>query len=191
MRDWPWYSYLALAVALFAVVYLFFFKPRDDRINNIKEERIRVEGELNQLKAKKRQLDQIESDLQTMTGTLEELEVVIPQQREIYDILKQIQTLAFDSQLEIERFTNRGEINKEFYWEWPISMEIRGNYHNLAIFFDRLSRFSRLFNTENFNIRALPRQTDAQTISASTTVKTYIFRENPVPQKPGPKGPGT
>ena len=190
MRDWPWYSYLVLAVALFGVIYLFFFKPRNDRINNIKEERIRVEGELNQLKAKKRQLDQIENDLRAMTATLEELEVVIPQQREIYDILKQIQTLAYDSQLDIERFINRGEIDKEFYWEWPISMEIRGNYHNLAIFFDRLSRFSRLFNTENFSIRALPRQTEAQTISATTTVKTYIFRENPTSQKPKPKGPG-
>lgn len=190
MRDWPWYSYLVLAVALFAVVYLIFFKPRNERIVSARDERIRVEGEVNQLRAKKRQLDNIENELKSMTTTLKELESVIPQQREIYDILKQIQQLAYDSRLEIVKFINRGEMDQEFYWEWPIAIEITGNYHNLALFFDRLSRFSRLFNIENFAIRALPRQSDMATITANSTVKTYIFRETPVSQKPGQKGPG-
>lgn len=189
MKDWPWYSYLVLAVVLFAIVFLMFLKPRNDRIAARKEERIRIEDEVNQLKSKKRQLDKIEAELQVMTGTLKELEVVIPQQREIYDILKRIQQLAYDSQLDIIRFINRGEIDKEFYLEWPISIEINGSYHNLAIFFDRLSRFSRLFNTENFIIRALPRQSENETISANTTIKTYIFKEtspNRTP-RPGPQ----
>ncbi len=190
MKDWPWYSYLVVAVVLFAIVFLMFLKPRNEKIANAKEERIRIENEVNQLKLKKRQLNKIESELQTMTGTLKDLEVVIPQQREMYDILKQIQQLAYDSHLDIVKFVNRGEIEKEFYWEWPIAIEITGSYHNLAIFFDRLSRFSRLFNTENFAIRALPRQNDAETITANTTIKTYIFRETVPADKPRPKSPG-
>ncbi len=190
MKDWPWYSYLVIAVVLFAIVFLMFLKPRNQKIANIKDERIRIENEVNQLKSKKRQLNKIEAELQTMTGTLKELEVVIPQQREIYDILKQIQQLAYDSRLDIIKFVNRGEIDKEFYWEWPIAIEITGSYHNLALFFDSLSRFSRLFNTENFVIRALPDQNDSETITANTTIKTYIFRE-PMPSKtPRPKSPG-
>ncbi|MGD2295220.1 MAG: type 4a pilus biogenesis protein PilO, partial [Candidatus Aminicenantes bacterium] len=171
-------------------IYLFFFKPREATIANTREERIRVENEVTKLKAQQRQLDQIKNELLTMTATFKELEVVIPQQREIYEILKQIQQLAYDSHLDIVRFVNRGEIDKEFYREWPIAVEIRGSYHNLALFFDRLSRFSRLFNIENFAIRALPRQTDSETITANLTVKTYIFKESPPPQKPGRKGPG-
>jgi len=190
MKDWPWYSYLVVAVVLFAIVFLMFLKPRNEKIANVREERIRIENEVNQLKLKKMQLNKIESELQTMTGTLKELEVVIPQQREMYDILKQIQRLAYDSQLDIVKFVNRGEIEKEFYWEWPIAIEINGSYHNLAIFFDRLSRFSRLFYTENFAIRALPRQNATETITANTTIKTYIFRETVPQDKPRPKPPG-
>ncbi len=188
MKDWPWYSYLVVAVVLFAIVFLIVLKPRNEKISNTKEERIRIENEVNQLKSKKRQLNKIEAELQTMTGTLKELEVVIPQQREMYDILKQIQQLAYDSRLDIVKFVNRGEIDKEFYWEWPIAIEISGGYHNLALFFDKLSRFSRLFNTENFVIRALPRQSDTATITANTTIKTYIFRET-MPSKKR-KSPG-
>jgi len=190
MKDWPWYNYLVAAVALFAIVFLIFLKPRNKKIANAKEERIRIENEVNQLKSKKRQLDKIEAELQTMTGTLKELEVVIPQQREIYDILKRIQQLAYDSRLNIVEFVNRGEIDKDFYWEWPIAIKITGEYHNLALFFDRLGRFSRLFNTENFTIRALPMQSAAETITANTTIKTYIFRETAPSQKPRPKPPG-
>ncbi len=190
MKDWPWYNHLVLAVVLFAIVFLMFLKPRNKKITNIKDERIQIEIEVNQLKSKKRQLNKIEAELQTMTGRLIELEVVIPQQREIYDILKQIQQLAYDSRLDIIKFVNKGEIDKEFYLEWPIAIEITGSYHNLALFFDSLSRFSRLFNTENFVIRALPGQNDSETISASTTIKTYIFKESMSSQTPTPKSPG-
>ena len=190
MKDWPWYSYLVVAVVLFAVVFLMFLKPRNVKIANAKEEKIRIENEVNQLKSKKRQLDKIEAELQTMTGTLKELEVVIPQQREISDILKQIQQLAYDSRLDIVKFVNRGEIDKDFYWEWPIAIEITGGYHNLALFFDRLGRFSRLFITENFAIRALPGQNADETITANTTIKTYIFRETVSSKNPRPKPPG-
>jgi Tfp pilus assembly protein PilO len=190
MKDWPWYSHLVVAVVLFAVVFLMFLKPQNVKIAIAKEERIRIENEVNQLKSKKRQLNKIETELQEMTGTLIELESVIPQQREISEILKQIQQLAYDSRLDIVKFINRGEIDKEFYWEWPIAIEITGNYHNLALFFDKLGSFSRLFITENFAIRALPGQNESETIYANTTIKTFIFRETVPSNNPRPKSPG-
>ena len=71
MKDWPWYSYLVVAVVLFAIVFLIVLKPRNEKISNTKEERIRIENEVNQLKSKKRQLNKIEarqSDTATITA---------------------------------------------------------------------------------------------------------------------------
>ena len=98
-----------------------------------------------------------------MKATLKELEVIIPQKKEIADILRRIQQLAFDSRLNIVKFAPSGEIRKEFYAEWPIPIEVTGNYHNLAMFFDRLSHFARIFNVENFSSAAFPTQTEALT----------------------------
>jgi Tfp pilus assembly protein PilO len=98
--------------------------------------------------------------------------------------------MAFDSRLDLIRFTPRGEVNREFYSEWPIPMEIRGSYHNLASFFDRLSKFARIFNIENFTIKALTSQSDDLTISSTFTAKTYIFLEEEAAApaaKPQPK----
>lgn len=177
MREWPWYSILILALLVFAAVFLFYFKPRNSTISELRDQRMQVENEVMRLKSQKRQIDQIKKELEGMTATLKELEIVIPKKREIYNILKQIQELAYDSRLDIIKFINLGEVFQEFYWEWPISIEITGSYHNLAQFYDKLIDFPRLFNVENFLIRTLQNQTDSETITATATVKTYIFED--------------
>jgi type IV pilus assembly protein PilO len=177
MRETSWYAILILAAIVFAAVYLLYFKPKDRTISEVREQRIQMENEVMRLKAQKLQLDKIQLELEDLTATLQELEIVIPKKREIYNILKQIQELAYDSRLDIIKFINQGEIFQEFYWEWPISIEITGSYHNLAMFYDRLIDFPRLFNVENFVINTLPTQTDAETIIATATVKTYIFED--------------
>jgi Tfp pilus assembly protein PilO len=177
MKNWPWYGYLILCLFIFTLVFFFYFKPKGRELKSLRAERQKMEQEVQSLKAKKLELDKIEADLVSMKANLKELEVIIPQKKEISEILRRIQQLAFDAQLDIIKFAPRGEIKKDFYAEWPIPIEIRGNYHNLASFFDRLSLFSRIFNIENFAIRSVQAQTDALTITSNFTAKTYFFLE--------------
>ncbi len=141
-----------------------------------------------QLQEQKKQLDKIEAEFATLTGELQELQKIIPQKEEIDVILRMIQQMAVDSRLEVMRFTPRGEIVRDFYAERPILIEVTGSYHNLASFFDRLSKFERLFNIENFTIRAIPNQTDDLTIAASFTAKTYIFLDDKAQPQAEPGG---
>lgn len=188
MRDWPWPRFVVLGAVILVVFFFGFFKPKYAELKKTKEDRLKVEQEVQNLKAKKRVLDKIEAEIKVLSATLKELEAIIPQKRETSDILGQIQRLATNSQLSIEKFINKGETAKEYFYEWQISIEITGNYHNLATFFDRLSRFSRLFTIENFSIKSISSQTEASTISATWTTKTYIFREEvPVPEAKGKK----
>lgn len=183
MKDWPWYGHLLLIAIIGVLLYFVWFKPKNEQLVNLKEERAKIEREVRDLRSKKRQLDRIEQQIAVLNQTLRELETIIPKRREIWDILRNMQQLAINSRLQIDKFDPQGEIRKEFYFEWPIDLEITGDYHNLALFFDRLSNFSRLFNVEDFSIKALQRQTDANTITASYTAKTYIFREETPAQK--------
>lgn len=183
MKDWPWYGHLVLIGIMAALLYYVWFKPKNDQLENLRVEREKVEREVTTLRAKKRQLDKIEAEILVLSQTLQELEAIIPQRREIWNILGNMQQLANNSRLLLDKFDVQGEIRKEFYYEWPIDLEMTGDYHNLALFFDRLSNFSRLFNIEDFSIKALQRQTATNTISASYTAKTYIFREETPAEK--------
>jgi Tfp pilus assembly protein PilO len=185
MRDWPWFAYVLIAVLILGLFYFVYYKPKDEEFKSIQEERIKVEAEVAHLRQKKEELDKIEAELEQMKVILSKLEAIIPQKEEISNILKNMQQLAYDTRLNITKFIQNPEVIKEFYAEQPISVGVTGDYHNLAIFFDRLNTFERLFNIEDFSIRALRNQTDASTISAEWNVKTYIYREEEETEETG------
>jgi len=190
MREWPWYGYLLLAVIILGLFYFLYFKSHNEEINLVKEERLRTEAEIVKLRAKKEEMDKIEKEIESMKQTLAKLETIIPLKEEISDILRKIQELAWDSRLTIEKFIPKADVDKEFYYEKPISIEITGNYHNLAIFYDRLSNFSRLYNIEDFTIKSLRSQSDTSTISAVSTATTYIFKEEEPEKEEGQQDTG-
>lgn len=187
MKNWPWYGYVLVAGLIFAMAFFFYFKPQNDKLKTLRAERIKVEQEVQNLKQKERELNRIIADIAEMTAKLKTLEVNIPQRKETADILRQIQQLAYDSRLDVLRFAPGNEINKDFYAEWPIPIQVSGNYHNLGMFFDRLSKFNRVFTIDNFTIKTLSRQTDLSTVSANWTAKTYFFQETPEVSAPAKK----
>ena len=87
-------------------------------------------------------------------------------------------------------------------------MDLDGSYHNLALFFDRISRFSRIINVEDLLVTALPvvknpkdpNAVNPHTITATFVAKTFVYKE-PEPEdtaaatdktkgkKPAAKGP--
>jgi type IV pilus assembly protein PilO len=194
MKNWPWYGYLILAALVGILVFFFFFKPRNEELAKLKTQRANLEKELQTLRLKKQELDKIEAELVTLKKSLAELSSIIPEKREIDDILRRIQQLAYDNRLNIMRFEPKGEINREFYSEWPINIVTTGNYHNLGFFFNSLSQFARLFTVPSVSIKALGNQTDAATVTASWTAMTYIFLDEaaippPAAKKPAPARP--
>jgi type IV pilus assembly protein PilO len=70
-------------------------------------------------------------------------------------------------------------VNKEFYQEWPITMGLVGNFHNLALFFDKVSRLPRLVNVGNLKINSLGAQTVSNTIGVGSTATTFVYIETP------------
>jgi type IV pilus assembly protein PilO len=188
MKDWPWQRYLILGLGIIIVFYLFWYKPKSAQLKTVRDDRLKVEEEVGRLRAKKVALDKIEAEIVTLNKTLTELEAVIPQKKETSDILSSLHQLATNSRLNIDKFIPKGEVDKDYYYEWPLSVEITGNFNNLATFFDRLARFHRLFSVDSFAIKALPAQSEASTISAAFIAKTYIFREEVVvPKEVKPK----
>ena len=63
--------------------------------------------------------------------------------------------------------------------EWPITLELDGTYHNLGMFFDRISKFSRIINISNVVIRARTEVEQNATIDAECTATTFVLLETP------------
>jgi type IV pilus assembly protein PilO len=189
MNSRPWYQYLILVAVVGVLGYLIYFKPKQAELQSIRAERVQIEEQVARLQAQKRQMDKIQSEINQLHKVMGELEPLIPRKKETGEILRNVQQLAYDSQLEVVHFQSDRETLKEYYTELPIPVEIIGSYHNLGTFFERMGKFPRIFNIEDFVIRALPGQTAETTISASFTAKTYFFldlAQIKKPEKPKP-----
>ena len=185
MKKQPWTTYALLAAVLAGLLYFLYYKPRQDELSGLREERIGLEDELGQLRSKKRQLDTIEKELARLGTSLAELETIIPRKKEQSEIVRNIQQMALDTGIEtVLRIAPDREVNREFYSEWPIAIEIIGSYHALGTFFDRILHFPRIFNIDDFSITALPSQAAESTISARFTARTYFFMEESQIKKP-------
>src|SRR5215470_11378716 len=87
--------------------------------------------------------------------------------------------LAAQSNLTIKGFKPGAIVTKTLHAEWPIQLELEGTYHNLAIFFDRVSKFTRIVNVTNVDIKGRERPDANATITAQCTATTFVLLDKP------------
>ena len=101
---------------------------------------------------------------------------MLPEQKDVGDLLRRIQTLAMQSNLHITGFKPAPIVTKQMHAEWPITLELNGTYHNLGRFFDQVAKFSRIINVSGIHIKANDKPTADATISAECIATTFVRR---------------
>lgn len=118
-------------------------------------------------------------DVAALTGRLEELEKVFSPDKDSAGILRQFQQAAGDLGLKITKFVPANEIPREFYSEWPISIEVTGSRQNLKRFFGSISDLPQLWLIKKFSFNSISAQEADSPIRASLTAQTFFLRETP------------
>jgi type IV pilus assembly protein PilO len=89
---------------------------------------------LNQAKMKARALKEFEEEFAEVEIQFAEALNLLPNTKEIPALLKTVTQLGTDSQLEFVLFSPQRERPKDFYMEIPVSIQVSGSYHNVAVF---------------------------------------------------------
>jgi Tfp pilus assembly protein PilO len=178
LEDKPWYHALGyglvISVILAGAVHYAWFRGLN---RQIKEKRTQLESlqqEIQKGRAAERKLAQFREEVRRLELELGKLLQVLPSKRNTEELIKRIETLTRQGDFTLKKFTPGEFRAKEFYAEWPIDIALDGTYHNLALFFDRMSRFSRIINVEDLKIGALS-NVPQKSISANFTAKTFIY----------------
>ena len=78
-------------------------------------------------------------------------------------------------------------MQQPLYAEIPYRLVAEGTYHNLALFFDRVSKFPRIINIGEISIKSKTPPEPGATIIAEATATTFVLQEAPA-VVPGGKG---
>jgi type IV pilus assembly protein PilO len=135
-----------------------------------KQDRIR-EGQ-----AIEAQLPEFEREIASLKTKLEDLKQILPTEPETGDLLKWIKNLTDQSNLNLKFFSPEALRPLEFYKEFPIRMSVTGGYHDLGLFFDRISKYQRIINVTSAAIDAIAGAGEAS-IKADFTATTFIYND--------------
>jgi len=191
----PWYYGLGIGVVLGGIFYLIanFYFPNFQEMRRVIE---RKKGELNALnekitqgRAAERRLPQLREEVRRIELDLQRLVQILPTQRNTEELIKKVEALTRQGDFFLKRFTPKGYINREFYAEWPIEVQLDATYHNLALFFARVARFSRIINVDDLVMSGYPNAPAGRTIGVNFVMKTFIYLgDQQAPAAAPPKG---
>ena len=139
-----------------------------------------------------RRLPQFQSEVAELERRLENLRAVLPEQKDVADILRRVQGLATQSSLTIQRFTPQEPKQEQLYAALPFKVRAEGTYHNLGLFFDRISKFPRIINVGEISIKSKAPPEQNRTIVAECTATTFVLQEGAMAGRVGgavPKQP--
>jgi len=123
------------------------------------------------------QLPQFRAQVADLEARLDGLKAILPEEKDFGDLLRSLQTLAVQSNLTIKHFKPAPVVTKDLHAEWPINIELDGTYHNLGLFYDRISRFSRIINIGNMAIKAKDKPDQNTSISVACVATTFVLTE--------------
>ena len=166
-----------LGAILYGVFFIWFHGPMQQEIVEKTIQRRTLQAEVENAKTTAARLPEFRREVERKEATLQALSRILPSRKEVDDLLRKVQQLAAESSLDVLRFRPDALRPQDFYAEFPITLDLDGSYHNLAYFFDRLSRLSRIVNVSNLKITSKRDPTISSTISASCTATTFVFVE--------------
>ncbi|MCB1152027.1 MAG: type 4a pilus biogenesis protein PilO [Deltaproteobacteria bacterium] len=166
---------VALMVVV-CVIYLFmFYNPKKEVISDLQAQ---LEKKIDEARDRKRiaqDIKRFEKEAEELDLRLKDSLAQLPEDKNIPGLLKMLANLANISGIELTSFTVLPEAPRPLYAEVPIELQMTGNYHNIAIFFDKISKQDRIINISNVKL-SQPTLVGGETrVNASCTVTAFRF----------------
>ncbi len=190
----PWYgqigAFAGLSVAGLVAFFYLYASPMQTEQAQRQKKLDALQADIRKGQAIARRLPQFRTEVAELERRLETLKNVLPEEKDMADLLRRLQMLAVRSNLTIRHFKPSPTlVVKELHAEVPIALEFDGSYHNLGLFFDRVAKFPRIIHVSGVDIKTKDKQEPESTVTAACTATTFILLENKPVAIPGQKTP--
>lgn len=138
-----------------------------------KETELKQSFELRQRRAVN--LEAYEQQLADMEASFGAMLRQLPSQADVPKLLVDVSQTGLASGLEFELFRPSPEVEREFYAELPVSVRVRGNYHQFARFISAVANLPRIVTLHDISIEQPGR---SEGLIMNLTAKTYWYLDD-------------
>ncbi len=192
----PWYGQLGAFVVLSAAgagaFWNFYARDAQASIDQRRGQLAKLRQEIDRGLTTAKRLPEFRNEVTSLESQLERLRAVLPEEQDVADLLRRVQGMATQSNLSILTFAPHPTAKKQLHAEWPITLKLEGNYHDLGSFLERVSKFPRIINVGDIKIDARATQSAGSTVTAECTATTFVLLDTasakPAAATAAPKG---
>jgi type IV pilus assembly protein PilO len=168
----------ALVGIVLAVVVLdwqYWYGPNQRDLSDVNAQVAEKRADLDMRRTKTNARGEFERELRDLNAELKRAQARLPDQREIADLLSSVAASGRASGLEITLFRQKPEVAHDFYADVPVEMQMRGTYHDVALFLDRVKRLDRIVNVSDIKMTKPRIEGDRMMLDAACTATTFRF----------------
>jgi len=195
LKNLKWHFQLIILVSVAAILYMgvWYFVTSETRA-----EVAVLNDQVSQLKAKNetarvatQRINEFRALYASKAEEYEELKVLLPEQREITNVLQGLQDTANSSRMVVMRFAPREDTQQDSIMAKPVEIEVDSNFNNLRAFFEAMAKLPRIVSITDFKINQLDKQSDMKTLHAQFLLTSYYAAPTDLTVKPAaPGAPG-
>src|SRR4030095_130815 len=197
LKNMKWHFQLVLLVAIAALLYLsvwyFVTSVTREEVAKLSEEVAQLQAKNEAARVATQRINEFRALYASKAAEYEELKVLLPEQREITNVLQGLQDNARDSRMIVMRFSPRDDAQRDSIMAKPVEVEVDSNFTNIRAFFDKMAKLPRIVSISDFKINQLDNQTEEKTHQAQFLLTAYYadpekLNPPPAPAKPGAPG---
>ena len=177
LKALAWYWQLAIFVGLAVMVYggVYYFVTSGTRteIATLNDQIAQLQSKNQAAQIATQRINEFRSLYASKQAEYDELKVLLPEEREITNVLQGLQDTARDSKLMVMRFSPREDAQQDFIMAKPIEIEVDSNFNSLRDFFDKMAKLQRIVSITDFSLKQLDKQSADKTLHAQFLLTAY------------------
>src|SRR5213594_1245584 len=172
-----------VVILLSAANWYFFIDPMQTQITQRQGQLRALEDELIQKQSIANNLAQFKHEKEILERRLAQALTELPNEANIDDLIRSLSEIGTKSGLTINSIDPQPEQRQSFYAAIPIVMSVTGNYHEIGVFLDSLSKLARIVNVTNIKMAGARFTNEKLVVSSTYVATTFRF----VPEATAPR----
>jgi type IV pilus assembly protein PilO len=166
------------------IFYFSYYQAKAKKIETLGQEKVTITKQLQEVKVKAADLAKFEKEMADAEAQFLQTAALLPKEKEIPKLLKDISALGRNAGLDFLTFKPLADIPKDFYAEIPVTINVRGPYHNMGYFFDQVSKLERIVSVSNIKMSSPKKEGGEMLLNSDCTLVTYRFTNVELPKPP-------
>ena len=177
IKNLKWYFQLMMLLfvggLVYAGVYYYVTGPTREEVASLNDQVAQLQTKNEAARIATQRINEFRALYASKAAEYEDLKVLLPEQREITNVLAGLQDTANGSRMMVMRFSPRDDTQQDSIMAKPVEIEVDSNFNNLRSFFDSMAKLPRIVSITDFKINQLDKQSDLKTLHAQFLLTAY------------------